>query len=198
MAEADSEKKVTVRGGGNPRFEFPGSVEVILPSPSNMAHRNNDIFGTATEAPRRAASSHRPADSDIFSARENSQPGRSNVKTVFPGMSGETAKQTPRGDHGRSIHDASLDLGGGYGNAAHNHARPSTAVKHSIHEDDKAAGTRGPSVIVKQTDSHNIFGSSNTALRDVNQPVGVPDCAGMTGKERRDTIAAWRNGKPAN
>lgn len=163
-----------------------------------MAHRNNDIFGAAIEAPRRAASSYRPADSDIFSARENSQPVGPSVKTVFPGMSGEATKQTPRGDHGRSIHDASLDLGGGYGNEAHNHMRPSTARKHSIQGDDKAAGTRGPSVIVKQTDSHNIFGEFNHALRDVNKPVGVPDCAGMTGKERRDTIAAWRNGKPAN
>lgn len=161
-----------------------------------MAHRNNDIFGTAVEAPRRAPSSYRPTDSDIFSARENSQrSGASAIKTVFPGTSGDAARATPRGDHGRSIHDSNLDLGGGYGNAARDHGRPSVVPKHAVQENDKAAGTRGPSVLVKQTDSHNIFGGAS-ALREVNQPA-VPSTAGMTGKERRNTIAAWRNGKPA-
>lgn len=132
-----------------------------------MAHRNNDIFGAAVEAPRRAPSSYRPADSNIFAPSEQSQGQRSNIKTVFPGMADEAAKAAPRGDHGRSIHDASVDLGGGYGNSALNRVRPGTAAKHLINENDKAAGSRGSDVIIKQTESHNIFGAPNP-LREAN------------------------------
>lgn len=127
-----------------------------------MAHRNNDIFGAGAEAPRRAPSSHRPADSDIFSSHEQQQRS-SSVKTTFPGMSGEPVKAGPRGDHGRSIHDAKIDLGGGYGD----NMRASNVEKHLNNENDKAAGFRGSSVIVKQTESSNIFGAP-TPLAEPN------------------------------
>jgi hypothetical protein len=162
-----------------------------------MAHRHNNIFGAATDAPaRRAPSQYRPADSNIFGGGAENQPSRTAVTTAFPGSMGDSAKSTPRGDHGRNILDSKIDLGGGYGNSALNHVRPGTTSRHSVQENDKPAGTRGESVIVKQTETHNIFGAQS-ALREINQPA-VPSTTGMTGKERRDTIAAWRNGKAGN
>lgn len=161
-----------------------------------MAHRHNNIFGEAAPAPQRAPQTHRPVDSDIFGARENAASRAAPVvKTVFPGSAGDAAKATPRGDHGRSIHDAKIDLGGGYGRAENNYQRPSVVARHSVQEHDVSAGTREKNGLIKQTDSHNIFGAdAQSALREINRPP-VPSMAGMKGNERRAAIAAWRNGK---
>jgi hypothetical protein len=161
-----------------------------------MANRNNDIFGTGPAPQQRAPVSHRPVDSDIFGSRE---PAASRaapvVKTVFPGSAGDAVKAAPRGDHGRSIHDAKIDLGGGYGRAENNYMRPSAVSRHSVQDHDVSAGTREKDGLKKQTDSHNIFGGdSQNALREINHP-SVPSTAGMKGNERRAAIAAWRNGK---
>jgi hypothetical protein len=170
-----------------------------------MAYRHNDIFGAAPP-PTQRGPTNRPADSDIFGARQSAAPSqpaaRAPVNTVFPGMSGEASKATPRGDHGRNILDSKIDLGGGFGNAQNNYERPSTSHRRSAQENatrsDSSAGARKEQVIVKQTESNNIFGSNNNALREANTPVGVPDTAGMKGVERRNAIAAWRNGKAGN
>ncbi|KAJ1634826.1 hypothetical protein T492DRAFT_971009 [Pavlovales sp. CCMP2436] len=173
-----------------------------------MANRHNDIFGSAAAAPAQRGPSNRPADSDIFGARQNAAPSqpsaRAPVNTVFPGMSGEDSRATPRGDHGCNILDSKIDLGGGFGNAQNNYERPATSHRRSAQENamrsDSSAGARSGKehVIVKQTESNNIFGASNNALREANTPVGVPDTAGMKGNERRNAIAAWRNGKAGN
>jgi hypothetical protein len=111
-------------------------------------------------------------DSDIFGSRE---PAASRaapvVKTVFPGSAGDAVKAAPRGDHGRSIHDAKIDLGGGYGRAENNYMRPSAVSRHSVQDHDVSAGTREKDGLKKQTDSHNIFGGdSQNALREINHP----------------------------
>lgn len=117
---------------------------------------------------------------------------------VFPGLSGDSTRTAPRGDHGRSIHDASVDLGGGYGSGP-GAQRPVHHPKHLVRDDDVAAGSRQGDTILDQSKESGIFGNGGAgALRDSNAPAGPPSTAGMTGKERRDAIAAWRNAKAQN
>eukprot|EP00306_Pavlova_sp_CCMP459_P024456 CAMPEP_0185541228 /NCGR_PEP_ID=MMETSP1381-20130426/1826_1 /TAXON_ID=298111 /ORGANISM="Pavlova sp., Strain CCMP459" /LENGTH=169 /DNA_ID=CAMNT_0028153131 /DNA_START=41 /DNA_END=550 /DNA_ORIENTATION=- len=161
---------------------------------------DSDIFGAAQAQAPRAPSSHRPADSDIFSSKQAAPaPSSSQVKTTFPGTGGAVHQAGPRGDHGRSIHDSSLDLGGGYGDQAKNHVRPTTAARRLNQEQNKPAGSARPEVIINQQKSNDIFGTkqSSAVLREANASSVVPSFAGMKGVERRNAIAAWRNGKSA-
>lgn len=147
----------------------------------------------------RSRSAYYPKDNNIFSSEPpgptaTAKPPKA-VTTVFPGSNVDNAKFTPRGTHGRHICQSSIELGSGMGTVKTERvALPREPKKHQVRVNDVAAGVRQEGAIVDQRATSGIFGNPGGVLREVNKP-RVPVTAGMTGKERRDALTAWRNGK---